>query len=133
MANILPFRNLSSHMSVKDQVSLVSVDILKYLFEAPNQRFAQALEQRDCLGRRLCQMSQKSKEKVLTSSVSILESVMLKLTTFALLYVELEDHTQTFIKFIEAMGDEKINEIDCENLFWKCASDDEYFTFARSI
>ena len=120
-------------MSVKDQVSIVSVDILKYLFEAPNQRFAQALEQRDCLGRRLCQMSQKSKDQISTSSISILESVMLKLTTFALLYVELEDHTQTFIKFVEALGDEKVNEIDCENLFWKCASDDEYFRHSKSI
>ena len=121
------FRNLSSHVNIKDQVSLVSIDILKYLFETPNQRFAQELEQRDCLGRRLCQMSQKSKENVLTSSISILESAMLKLTTFALLYVELEDHTQTFIKFIEAIGDEKVNQIDCENLFWKCATDDNYF------
>ena len=118
---------MSSHVNIKDQVSLVSIDILKYLFEAPNQRFAQELEQRDCLGRRLCQMSQKSKENVLTSSISILESAMLKLTTFALLYVELEDHTQTFIKFIEAIGDEKVNQMDCENLFWKCATDDNYF------
>ena len=121
------FRNMSSHVNIKDQVSLVSIDILKYLFEAPNQRFGQELEQRDCLGRRLCQMSQKSKENVLTSSISILESAMLKLTTFTLLYVELEDHTQTFIKFIEAMGDENFNQIDCENLFWKCATDDNYF------
>ena len=121
------FRNMSSHVNIKDQVSLVSIDILKYLFEAPNQRFGQELEQRDCLGRRLCQMSQKSKENVLTSSISILESAMLKLTTFTLLYVELEDHTQTFIKFIEAIGDEKVNQIDCENLFWKCATDDNYF------
>ena len=108
-------------------MSLVSIDILKYLFETPNLRFAQELEQRDCLGRRLCQMSQKSKEKMSNSSISILESTMLKLTTFALLYIELEDHTQTFIKFIEAMGDKNVNQIDCENLFWKCATDDNYF------
>ena len=61
------FRNLSSHVNIKDQVSLVSIDILKYLFETPNQRFAQELEQRDCLGRRLCQMSHKSKENGVNS------------------------------------------------------------------
>ena len=75
------FRGIDSSISInlKDQVSLITIDILKYLFEAPNQRFAQVTEQRDCLGRRLCQISQKSQKKI-SSTMSLLETVMFKLT-----------------------------------------------------
>ena len=47
--------------------------------------------------------------------------------SFAILYVELEDHTQTFINFIEALTDNNTQEIDCENIFWKCTTDDDVF------
>ena len=110
---------------LKDQVSLISLDILRFLFEAPNQRFGQELEQRDCLGRRICQLAQNQHQHWTKST---LESVLLKLTSFALLYVELEDHSQAFINFMEALDSDEVKQLDCEDLFWKCTTEDEYIT-----
>ena len=46
--------------------------------------------------------------------------------SFALLYTELEDHSQAFINFMDAISNNEVNGVDCEDLFWKCATDDEY-------
>ena len=64
-------------ISLKDQISLISIDILRFLFEPRNLRFGQGLEQRDCLGRRICQLAQTSHEDLTKSAM---ESVLLKLT-----------------------------------------------------
>ena len=110
---------------IKEQISLISLDILRFLVEPKGQRFAQNLEHRDCLGRRLCQASQSKSTEWQT--MSFLQSAMLKLTYFALLYVEIEDHSQAFIHFMEALDSEE--NIDCEDLFWKCTTDDEYIQY----
>ena len=48
------------------------------------------------------------------------------LYSFALLYAELEDHSQAFINFMEAVSNDEVNGLDCEDLFWKCTTDEEY-------
>ena len=114
--------NVTSNIPLKEQISLITLDILRFLFEPKGQKFAQKLEHRDCLGKRLCHLSQTTKSEF--KDTSLLQSVLLKLTTFALLYVELEDHTEAFIHFMEAINSEQT--IDCEDIFWKCTTDDEY-------
>ena len=46
--------------------------------------------------------------------------------SFALLYTELEDHSQAFINFMDAISSNEINGLDCEDVFWKCSTDDDY-------
>ena len=48
------------------------------------------------------------------------------LYSFALLYAELEDHSQAFINFMEAVSNDEVNGLDCEDLFWKCTTEDDY-------
>ena len=62
---------------VQAQVSLISLDILRFLIEPRGQRFGQLLEQRDCLGRRFCLLAQNGKKD---QPASVMESVLLKLT-----------------------------------------------------
>ena len=121
---ISPLTNQNN--SIQEQISLTSLDILRFLVEPKGQRFAQNLERRDCLGRRLCQLSQSTQSM---DDVPVLQSALWKLTYFALLYVEIEDHSQAFIHFMEALNSIDSSTIDCEDLFWKCTTDDEYIQF----
>ena len=53
--------------------------------------------------------------------------------SFALLYAELEDHSQAFINFMEAVSNDEVNGLDCEDLFWKCTTEDDYILRWRSL
>ena len=64
----------TSSIDLQDQVSLASLDILRFLFEPKEMWFSQA---RDCLGRRMCQFA---KNDGRTRQASVIESVLLKLT-----------------------------------------------------
>ena len=55
---------------------------------------------------------------------------IIKRFSFALLYTELEDHSQAFINFMEAISNSEVNGLDCEDLFWKCSTDDEYMSLS---
>ncbi len=67
-------------MDPKKQAALISIDILKFIMESEvaSNHFAWN-EHRDCLGKRLCKMSQESKPKVHQQKISALESAMLKI------------------------------------------------------
>ena len=60
---------------IKEQISLISLDILRFLVEPKGQRFAQNLEHRDCLGRRLCQASQSKSTE--WQNMSFLQSTLI--------------------------------------------------------
>ena len=65
----------ASYASIQDQVSLISLNILKYLTEPKEMWFSQA---RDCLGRRMCELVKKDGST--TGQTSTIENVLLKLT-----------------------------------------------------
>ena len=102
-----------------DAISLISLDILRFVIEPKN---FETLETRDCLGKRICQLAKNPSSEIQNN---FLQTAMLKLTSFALLYAELEDHTQAFIHFMEAIGDD-LTQIQCEDLFWKCSTDEDF-------
>ena len=61
---------------MQDRISLISIDILKFLTEPKEMWFSEA---RDCLGRRVCQLAQNrsgAKEN------SVIKAVLLKLTWY---------------------------------------------------
>lgn len=65
----------ASYASIQDQVSLISLNILKYLTEPKEMWFSEA---RDCLGRRMCELVKKDGST--TGQTSTIENVLLKLT-----------------------------------------------------
>ena len=72
-------------------------------------------ESQDCIGRNLCQ-SLKVKE-----TFSATESIALKLTTFALMWQQLEDRSQSFVNFLENVTKDDFDEyLDCDLMFYKC-------------
>ena len=61
---------------MQDRISLISIDILKFLTEPKEMWFSEA---RDCLGRRVCQLAQNrsgAKEN------SVMKAVLSKLTWY---------------------------------------------------
>ena len=70
---------------------------------------------KDCLGRHLCHLGAKSQGR------SAMETVALKIATFALMWVELEDRSQSFVQFLENVSTSDFDEnLDCDMIFYKC-------------
>ena len=70
---------------------------------------------KDCLGRHLCHLGAKHEGQ------SPMETLALKIATFALLWVELEDRSQSFVQFLENVSTNDFDEsLDCDLIFYKC-------------
>ena len=52
---------------------------------------------------------------------SVMTSLVLKITTFALMWVELEDRSQAFVQFLDNVTKDDFDQsLDCDLLFYKC-------------
>ena len=72
----------------------------------------------DCLGRNLCHLSRKMPER------SHLETVALKIATTVLLWVQLEDTSQSYINFLNNVITDDFDEtLDCDLIFYQCKSE----------
>merc|ERR550532_1135658 len=72
----------------------------------------------DCLGRNLCHLSRKLPEK---SHISHLETVALKIATTVLLWVQLDDTSQSYINFLNNVTSDDFDEsLDCDLIFYQC-------------
>jgi len=70
-----------------------------------------------CLGRHLCKLGSQVKGDVSSSA----ESISLKLVTFALMWVQLEDRSQSFVQFLDNVTRDDFDEhLDCDYIFYKC-------------
>ena len=110
-------------MSVTSEAAEVMFDILSAL-EA-NQKWNDLLQpnQRECIGRELCLTSL---AKNLSSTP--VQKLFYLMESFALLYLQLEDHSQPFAYFIEAMIDRQPPQTDedCYHLFRFCGTPEMY-------
>ena len=69
----------------------------------------------DCLGRHLCHLGAKSQGR------SPMETVASKIAMFALMWVQLEDRSQSFVQFLENVSTSDFDEnLDCDLIFYKC-------------
>ena len=49
------------------------------------------------------------------------DSIVLKLTTFALMWLQLDDRSQSFVNFLENVTKDDFDEyLDCDLIFYKC-------------
>ena len=79
-------------------------------------------ESQDCVGRNLCHSL---KIKDLFSDT---ESIALKLTTFALMWHQLEDRSQSFVNFLENVTKDDFDEyLACDLIFYKCTQIPQYY------
>ena len=70
-----------------------------------------------CLGRHLCKMDSVMKRQSLSSS----DSTLLKVTMFALMWIQLEDRSQSFIQFLENVTKDDFDEhLECDYIFYQC-------------
>ena len=66
-----------------------------------------------CLGRQLCHLS--------SSSNNDMTNTVMKMMTFALMWVELEDRSQAFLQFLENVTKDDFDQsLDCDLIFYKC-------------
>ena len=71
----------------------------------------------DCLGRELCRLGATPRPS------SVMQTSALKIATAALLWVQLEDRSQSFLQFLESSSKGDIDEtVDCDLIFYKCTS-----------
>ena len=72
-------------------------------------------QSQDCLGRHLCHLGARTQGK------SSMETVASKIATFALMWVQLEDRSQSFMQFLENVSTNDFDEkLDCDLIFYKC-------------
>ena len=77
-------------------------------------------EMPDCLGRNLCHLSRKLPEKLHSSH---LDTVGLKIATTILLWVQLDDISQSYINFLNnVIADDFDETLDCDLIFYQCKS-----------
>ena len=75
----------------------------------------------DCLGRDLCHLSRKLPEK---SENLHLETVALKIATTILLWIQLDDTSQSYINFLNNVITGDFDEtLDCDLIFYLCKSE----------
>ena len=92
----------------------VAVDIIQHIVTSQGELGLPGRE--DCLGRHLCHLSRTSR-----SDTDHLETVALKLATFALLWVQLEDDSSSFSDFLNNITRDDFDEtLDCDLIFYKC-------------
>ena len=96
----------------------VAMDILQHVVA---QRGVWATGSQDCLGRDLCHLSRKSPPAAVGGQSSHLEKVALKIATTVLLWVQLDDTSQTYINFLDnVIADDFDETLDCDLLFYRC-------------
>jgi len=72
-------------------------------------------EDYSCLGRRLCHLGQTNRQ---TTDSSLMESIVLRLSSFGLMWIQLEDRSQSFIQFLENVTKDDFDEyLDCDLIF----------------
>ena len=77
------------------------------------------VEDYSCLGRQLCHLGQTNRH----TFSSLMEGIVLRLTSFALMWIQLEDRSQSFIQFLENVTKDDFDEyLDCDMIFYKCQS-----------
>ena len=93
----------------------IAMDILEHIVA---RRDAWDAGTPDCLGRNLCHLSRKMPER------SHLETVALKIATTVLLWVQLEDTSQSYINFLNNVITDDFDEtLDCDLIFYQCKSE----------
>ena len=107
-------RNSSSieqvHRNDYEEFSETAFDVLLSVVSADQDEQSQS-----CLGRRLCRLSHNP------SSGSVMTGIVLKMTTFALMWVGLEDRSQAFLQFLENVTRDDFDQsLDCDVMFYKC-------------
>ena len=96
----------------------IAMDILEHIVA---QRNAWDTGTTDCLGRNLCHLSRASPGEPHRSH---LETVALKIATTVLLWVQLDDTSQSYINFLNNVISDDFDEtLDCDLIFYKCQSD----------
>ena len=69
-----------------------------------------------CLGRQLCHLSSNN-----NNNNGIMTNIVVKMMTFALMWVELEDRSQAFLQFLENVTKDDFDQsLDCDLIFYKC-------------
>lgn len=77
----------------------------------------------DCLGRQLCHVSKDIPTLGSGVRVDYLETVALKTTLFGLLWVKLEDRSESFVEFLDRLVSHELDqELDCDLIFYQCSS-----------
>ncbi|XP_023321077.1 uncharacterized protein LOC111695851 [Eurytemora carolleeae] len=70
----------------------------------------------ECLGRHLCHLSKDE-----TEQLDFKQSVALKTMTFALMWMKLEDRSQSFVEFLDNMVLGNLDQdLDCDLIFYTC-------------
>ena len=73
-----------------------------------------------CLGRHLCHLGAYLNSSN-TNTLSSMESLAFKTVSFALMWIQLEDRSQSFIKFLENVTKDDFDEsLDCDLIFYTC-------------
>ena len=68
-----------------------------------------------CLGRQLCHLSSSNNDN------KDMTNIVVKMMTFALMWVELEDRSQAFLQFLENVTKDDFDQsLDCDLIFYKC-------------
>lgn len=71
-----------------------------------------------CLGRHLCHLGAYLNS---SNTLSSMESLAFKTVSFALMWIQLEDRSQSFIKFLENVTNDDFDEsLDCDLIFYTC-------------
>merc|ERR1712110_716358 len=71
-----------------------------------------------CLGRHLCHLGAYLNK---SDTLSSMESLAFKTVSFALMWIQLEDRSQSFIKFLENVTKDDFDEsLDCDFIFYAC-------------
>jgi hypothetical protein len=90
------------------------------------QNFLDTSNNRECLGRELCLRSLRSNSE--DKHLTPVQTVLYMMESFALAYLQLDDHSRSFSDFIEAMtvNGGPSDPSDCFRLFSYCGVEELY-------
>jgi len=77
----------------------------------------------DCLGRQLCHVSKDIHSLGSGTGVDYKDTVVLKTILFGLLWIKLEDRSESFVEFLDRLVSHELDqELDCDLIFYQCTS-----------
>ena len=95
-----------------EEFSQATFQLLRGLLSSPG-------EDQACLARDLCHLSSSSYNN--NNNSDLMTNIVVKMMTFALMWVELEDRSQAFLQFLENITRDDFDQsLDCDLIFYRC-------------
>ena len=101
-------------MEQYEEFSEATFQLLRGLLSSPG-------EDQACLARHLCHLSSNINNNNNNNNNGLMTNIVVKMMTFALMWVELEDRSQAFLQFLENITRDDFDQsLDCDLIFYRC-------------